>query len=207
MGSTSPVFGNMFVAGSLEQAYINTLIKWFPDYVNEVAAQNDLDPAEIAIPKNYTNRNSFDMLPAEELPKVIVISPGTVGDPTMYNNGTYEAAWRIGVGVVHAHKDENTANYLSKVYAAVVREIINDKQTLDDSVYGIQHTLWVNEMYDDVPIGSPTVKTRAASLNFSTLLTGVSTKGRGPLEPDHAPYDYVTVDKVVIQIIKEPVNG
>jgi hypothetical protein len=198
------VFKDILVASSIEEAVINQLVKWLPTYVREIERQLELPIGQIPYPRHYSNRNSFDIIPGEDFPKVIVISPGLAEQPIAKGDGQYIAAWRLGVGVGLAADTEAEANMLAKIYGAAVRAIMVHKQSLG----GIsQVTRWIEEQYDDLPIPSQNQLYKAAAVYFMLECENVVTKWAGPEIPDDEPYVYGRVEKVIVEIIKEPLDA
>lgn len=196
------VFKDILVASRLEEATINQLVKWIPTYIREVERQLEIPIGAIPYPKYYTNRNSFDIVPGEDFPKVVVISPGVQGSPRAKGDGQYMATWSLGIGVGVAAETEPIANMLAKIYGAAVRAIMVHKQSLG----GIAQVItWVDETYDDLPITSQNQLYKAAALYFNVECENVVTKWAGPEEPDEEPYAYGHVEKIIIDIIKESV--
>src|SRR5215831_15728670 len=111
----------MVSASQIEEDVINTLQKWFPTYLAEVARQLGISKNSLPQPTNYTNRNSFDAEQGEKIPKVVVVCPGLLDNPVHDARGIYRAIWRVGVGVATAAKDEQSANMLVKAYGAAAR--------------------------------------------------------------------------------------
>jgi hypothetical protein len=204
MAAANSVFKNIVVAAQIEEATINQLVKWFPTYIREMERLNDLPIGEIPYPKYYTNRNSFDIQPGEDWPKVVVISPGLAEAPTAKGDGQYYASWRLGVGVGCAATSESYGNLLSKVYGAAVRAIMVHKQSLGGLAQVIR---WIEESYDDLPIPSQNQLFKAAAVYFHVECEDVVTKWAGPAEPDEEPYGFGLVEHIYIELVKEPIDA
>src|SRR5579872_3187522 len=97
--TTSNMIGRMLSASTIEEQVKTNLQLWFPTYLRAFERENDLPTATFPPPRNYSDRNKFDAEMGEELPKIVVISPGTIGTPIKTGEGVYTATWRVGVGI------------------------------------------------------------------------------------------------------------
>lgn len=196
------VFKNILVTSTLEEGAINTLVTWFPTYIRHLEQEMGLPVGDIKPPVHYSNRNSFDLLPGERFPKVVVVSPGLVDTPIRKGDGQYRASWRLGVGIANPHKDEAVANMLIKLYAACARAIIEQNQRLVDQV---SETHWVDEAYDDLAVINQNQLCKGAEVYFTVDCEDVVTKWAGPDLPDDEPYVFGQVQDIIIDIAKEAI--
>ena len=196
----SPVFHRMLSASQIEDQARDSMRKWFPTYLREVERQLGLPKITFPEPRNYSDRNSFDMEAAEELPKIVVIAPGLVSSPQKKGNWTYNATWRLGIVIAVGAETEDMANTLVKGYAAAIREIMLQNSGMED--LGAIDIAWTDESYDDLPIPNMNQLVKAASLYFDIELSDVATRGRGPTAPDEAAYDYGEVQTADVTITK-----
>ena len=199
------IFKSIFVTQTIEQDTLELIQYWLPTYLREVESQLGLPINSIAVPKpeNYTSRNTYEDLPGEELPKVIVISPGLIQAPLKSGTGQYRATWRLGVGVATARPTEEEAKLHCDIYGAAVRTIMLQKG--GGALGGQVH--WVDEQYAGIPLGNAIRRYRAASLWFGVDLENVATQRGGPDAPNAEPYEYHTADEVIVDLVKEPING
>lgn len=203
--SSQAVFGTIFVARDIEHITEALLQLWFPTYLKEIEDQHGITVGTVLAPnpKNYTRRNEYSDLPGEELPKVVIISPGLIGTPIMGGNGQFRAIWRLGIAVATAAETEELAKFYCDVYGAAVREIMlkHGGGALSARVN------WIDEQYSGIPLGNNLQRYRAAALWFGIDVENVATKRGGPTVPDQDPYTYHTANTVVVTKIKEPVDG
>lgn len=203
----SPVFNRMLSAEQVEDAVRDALKKWFPTYLHELERQLGVQPNTFVAPDNYSDRNSFDMESPEKLPKVVVIAPGLTGTPSKKGSWTYNATWKVGVGIAVGARTEDDANKLVKGYAAAIRGIMLQSSELDS--IGALDIAWTDESYDDLPITLVNQLVKAASLYFDIEIGNVVTRGRGPTQPDEADYDYGQAQtvEVTLEKVEEVDNG
>lgn len=209
-GVVADVFGPMVSASVVEEAVIMTLKKWFPTYLAEEARQLAISPNLLPQPQNYTNRNSFDAEKGEQIPKVVVLTPGLAGPPRRDGYGIYSASWRVGVGVATAAKDEELANKMVKAYGAAGREIVLDKvrrEAADNTGITITGVEWLEENYEDLPLPSQLMLYKAAGIFFAIDVANVASRGGGPDQPmTTAPPDFGQVETVFIDLEQEVIT-
>lgn len=196
------VFKNILVASALEEGAIKTLVEYYPTYIRHLEQELGLPVGNIPPPVHYSNRNSFDLLPGERFPKVVVISPGLVDTPTRKGDGQYRASWRLGIGIANPHSDETVANMRIKIYSACARAIIEHNQRIVEQV---AETHWVDETYDDLAIVNQNQLCKGAAVYFTVDCEDVVTKWAGPDVPDDEPYVFGIVEDIIIDIAKEAI--
>ena len=175
------VFGKIVVASEIEYAARDLLKKWFTTYLREIERQVGWEGDPLPSPRNYTNRNEFDALPGEELPKVVVISPGTEGRPEHpEGDGYYRAVWQLGVGVATAAQTEEEADRMAKMYGAAARGIMAQNQDLGGIAVGVY---WIRESYDDLPIDDQFANYKQAGVYFGVEVEKAVNRWMGPDEP------------------------
>jgi hypothetical protein len=190
------VFGTFFIPQTIEQGTENLLKLWFPTYLKRASDLTGIELSKLPAPENYTRRNSYDAEKGEQLPKIVVVSPGLMGAPRQLGNGQYNATWRLGVGVACASTTESDAKLLCDIYGAAVRLILikHGGKELRAKVN------WIDEQYVDLPIPDQLRKFRAGSIWFSVDIENVANKRGKPDVPDTDPYTYPTVETVDILV-------
>lgn len=145
----SSVFGKIIGKEQVEQAVEATLKKWMTTYLAEIERQRGIPPRSLPEIRNYTNVNEFEKWPEDQLPLVVIISPGLGGEkPRMEGDGTYTAKFLIGLAtVVSADTQENTSK-IAGMYGAAVRACLAQQQDLGGISTGIE---WQDERFDDIP--------------------------------------------------------
>lgn len=203
--SSVAVFNQIFIANDIERLTETLLQKWFPTFLKETELQHAIPVGTVLAPdpKNYTRRNEYSDIPGEELPKVVIISPGLIGTPMMSGNGQFRAIWRLGIAVATAAETEEIAKLHCDVYGAAAREIMLKRggKELGAKVN------WLDEQYPSLPLGNALQRYRAAALWFGIDKENVATKRGGPEIPDQDPYTYHTANTVIVTKVKEPVDG
>jgi hypothetical protein len=194
-------YGRIIVASQLEYAARDLLQKWFPSYLREVERQFGWQGEQLPAPRNYTNRNSFDALPGEEMPKVVVISPGLVGNPEHPEaNGYYRATWAVGIGIAVAGRTEEEADNKVKIYGAAARGVLVQHQTLEREDLGVCYVTWLEENYDDLPLVDQIAQYKAVSMFVGVETEFAVNRFMHPSEPSEFPEFSVDIDSVTTTV-------
>jgi hypothetical protein len=129
---------------------------------------------------------------ADELPAVIVVSPGLNGPPMERGSGQVDAVWAVGVGVVVAAKTSDDAQRLAKLYGAAVRSLLVQKGSLGGFATS---TTWTDE--ETTPYAFDATKAVAQCvLMFEVYVSGVVSRFGGPATPPVDPTAPATVGTV-----------
>jgi hypothetical protein len=203
------VFGDIFVASQLEEAVIYLLKEWYPTYLREVERQMGIPVGKLVPPRVYTNRNDFETIEGDNMPLVVVMSPGLTDEPYTREAGKYTARWNLGVGIAIAAQTETIANLQSRVYAAAARAILMQNQDINGTSIRVD---WLDETYDDLPaIENQLQQYRAAGVYFAIEVEYVIDRYLGPaapylgVVPDDDPYNSLgQVQDVIIDIGRMP---
>jgi hypothetical protein len=203
MGTIHSEWGQIVSAATIEAAVITTLQTWLPTGLHEMESQQNLPPNTFDPPARYTTRNVFDALPGEELPKVIVMSPGLSGPPIKYQYGIYRATWKLGVGIVVARKTVEEARFHAECMGAAARAILIKFPDL--GLGAKMH--WMDESFDDLGKDQTAIFNYATASEYFTVdVENVVSQSAKPTQPDLPvdDYDYGEVETVTIELELEP---
>lgn len=202
--------GQILDATVPEKAVTAALQTWVPTYLAHIARAKALDPAAIALPKSWqtVNERIVDW-PEDHLPAIYVVATGIVERPVKDGEGTYRAAWAVGVAaVVEANTAANT-DALAKLYAAAIRGSLLQHPSLGGVARG---TEWLAESYDTVPAEKQR-SLRGCELVFSVELDQVLNVYEGidaplpgdptPTDPPPEPPDWPDADTVDVVIERQ----
>jgi hypothetical protein len=180
------IFGPLVTADDVEQAAILTLRKWLPTHLNAAGVRKGLPAGALPYPRDDSYRvtptleDEIDIL---SLPRIIVVSPGTVDDPELSHAGGYSVWWDLRLAAVVHGKDRAQTNFLAKLYAAAMRETLLQHQSLGGAA---QAVTWTAEGYDDAD--GEEQRSRAIGLaSFAVLTDSAVDPMAGPTTPDPKP--------------------
>ncbi len=201
-------FGPIRTAGAVERAAEATLTRWLRHYLAEAARQDghvDTDPRP-AFPRSISTFTRFTSWQEMQLPAVLIVSPGTVGEPTRSGRGEWSAWWRLGVWALVGASDAQATRRLAHRYAAAIRTCLLSHPTLDGACDRLD---WMGETYDQVDTDAARTLT-AAGVDLRVHMTDVA--GQGPRvmpapEPDPWkpwPGDHIATTVTVDHTVRPP---
>lgn len=196
--TTGTMFGTLFVPEDLEKATRDLLNLWLPTYLSEVERQQEVEPGKIARPKFIGTSVEADLWPGEELPAIIVVAPGTSGEPDREDGAKWAAWYQVTVACLVQAPDEISVRALTGFYSAAVRGAILQHPSLGGFAEG---TWWLGEDYEGAA-GTDRNRTRGAVImHFRSKVTGIVDGSTGPLAPDPAaPANWPIVQEVDIDL-------
>jgi hypothetical protein len=208
----SDIFGPIIDAGLLETWVRDTLEDWFPTYLQEIEVQRGMTRGKLPSPRAYIVSETADREAADQLPAIVVISPGLAGHkPVGEGDGSVRAIWTIGVGAfVSADTRENTKK-LVRIYCAATRAILLQHRGLGGVApdYNAANVEWLDESFDD---DFQFVDRQTISLgitSFEVEVAAVVNRQVGPVtppDPDVLPgSQWPTADEVFVDIEKEAI--
>lgn len=183
------IFNQIMVADDLECAVLDTLRDWFPVYIREVELQSPPvpDPRNIPVdtlplPRSYLTADQVDKEAANQLPSIVVISPGlsTRADPKQDGGGTFNVPFSIAVGVFCSADQRSHTLRLVRLYTAIVRSIMIQKQSFGGFAAG---AYWLDESYDDRFTFTDDQTISAGQVVFEVWVADVVTRYAGPIGP------------------------
>ena len=208
----SSIFGSIKVAGDLEQAAVDTLSKWFRTYLIEYELQAGLivsrhDPLHYQLPRTYSKSNQIDRTNVDSLPAIVVVSPGTSPNnlPKQVGDGSFRVFFVIGIGVFVGAGDRASTLELVRVYTAICRAIMLQKQSLGGFADG---STWLNESYNDDFTFTDNQTISAGQVVFEIEVANIVSRFGGPDQPDDddLPGDWPLVEEVIVTIVPEGVS-
>jgi hypothetical protein len=200
------IFGSIKTSDQVEQAAIDTLKLWWPTYSREFELQRGLPRDSLPLPKSYLTADKVDHENADQLPSVVVVSPGLSGKkPTLQGDGTYTALFSVGVGCFVSGKDRNSTKSLTRWYTAIIRAIMSHKQSLGGFSDGVT---WLDESYNDRFTFEDQQTVGAGQAIFEVTVSDVVQRWGGPPypiapDPDTQPgsqYGEVELVSAVVEI-------
>lgn len=176
------VFFPIVDGSQLEDAVLQTLQDWFLTYTREFEIQRGIPRDYIPQPRSWVVADNGEREGADQLPSIVVVSPGLTGEPLMDGEGNFRAAWIIGVGIFVSARTRSDTSQLSRQYAAIVRAILLQKASLDGSV-NVSMMRWMDESYDDNFQFTDEQTISFAQITFNIEVYGVVHRFKGPVGP------------------------
>jgi hypothetical protein len=174
------IFGNIITADELENAVEATLRLWFRTYLNEIELQKGVPDFGLVNPRSVVRHVELIDFPEEQLPRLMIVSPGMAKPPLMEGDGTYRGFWRIGISLINSARDRDSTNRNSKWYAGAIRAIILQHRSLGGFADGVS---WEDENYMDGPVEAD--RTLALCTNeFIVEVEGIVDRKSGPAVPE-----------------------
>jgi hypothetical protein len=218
---TNSIFGQVIDGAQVEDTVKAHLQNWLPTYVAQLADDRGLDRGAFPLPKQWLNSTEEDTdWEARNLPAILIISSGIDGRPIREGDGSFRAAWVIGIAVVVTAggvkggkgSRSNTAT-LARRYGAAIRWAMMQYTSLGNP--NVEDVDWIDESYDDVPSDESSALA-SAQLVFRIEMRDVLNDTLGPGEPDPIPDPIPNpypdwgvlpdIDHVGISLTKEPIN-
>ena len=176
---TASLYGPIITADDVETAVKTTLRAWCTTYTDEVARQKGVDLPPI----NYYGGTEIDLSNVNSFPALAVVCPGVVGEPLRHGDGTQDAIWAVGVGVIVAETVAYKALTLAKLYGAAVRALLVQQGSLGG--FAVQ-TFWTDE--ESASEGFELDRWMAScSLQFEVKVAAVVNRFGGPTSPPANP--------------------
>lgn len=198
------VFGTVVTGDMVEDATIAHLQNWLPTYLGELERVTGREPLSVQMPRSYSTVARFSHRPQEQLPAVIVVSPGIVGTPERRGDGSVSAWFRIEIGVLSAGRAGvvEDGGRLAKLYGAAVRVLMLQHPALGGIASA---TTLSGESYDVLPTDMVEVAQVALCL-FDVQIPEIGNTDSGPtvpVTPPDVPGDWPVVSGSTITIDRE----
>jgi hypothetical protein len=183
--------GPMISAYDVERAALDTLRKWIDTYLGEAEAQHGRARNSLPRPRSYTTSNSFDKWPEDQLPCVLLVSPGILEPPQARGDGAIFAVFSLGVAAIVSTAQMADTEELAKLYVCALRTCLIQQRSLGGFASG---TEWLDETYDDLP-SEDSRSLGAGQAIFAVEVDAVAQRYHGPLlDTPQPPYDPVPGD-------------
>lgn len=202
-----PIFGPLIDTRDVQLAVKSTVQKWIKTYVALVERMNGLDPRSLPLPRSYVlkNHDALSKNPEDQTPAIVIVCPGTAGDPVRDGEGFYRVPYAVSVAAIVSARDEDSTSVLAKRYAAALYALMVHNGSLGGFAEGVR---WRGERNDDLrPDGDRTI---AVGINvFEVLVPNVIQAGAGLKEPPEEPYEeseLPTVDDVEVALKPEEIT-
>jgi hypothetical protein len=187
-------FPDMISGRHVEQAVIETCVKWGEEFVAEAERQFGIPPRSVPVPAagQFTSTSAtFEKWPEDQTPAVLVIAPGLTGKPRREADRSLTAPVAVGLGFLCGTGHGSAANReAAQLYAAAYSELmLRMPLTLLGERLGVEAVEYVDERYNDIP-GNREKMLAASRLVFViNVKNWRSLKGQPP-QPEPRPDPY-----------------
>lgn len=180
----SSAYMRLVAASDVEEALLAQLQKWLPDYLAETERQHGVAPGSWPLPRSWLISSEVEKMPEDQLPAVILASPGLTDPPLADGRGVYTARWLITVAVMVSARGNRLALRLARLYALAIRALAVQQQAL--AGVAVRRVEWLEERYRALDsIDDRTVC--IAEVDVVVEVSDVTTRHAGPLEPILGP--------------------
>jgi hypothetical protein len=181
------IFGDIIDVDTIEQAARATLEAWLPSHLAHQERRKGLPARTIPLPRSWPTVDEFDPEPHEQLPSIVLVSPGTVGEPERRQGGRIRATWRLEIVFAVAARDERQARMIRSVYAAAIRSALEQG---DPTLGGVaERTRWAGDEHAIGRSQGDRSPRALVEVDFQVTVNDVLNPRLGPSEPPGDPYD------------------
>lgn len=197
--AVSPVFGAILAGDLVEQAALTLLQDYFTTYLGELERQRDLEPMALPPPRSYTIAEEIENWPEDQLPCVVIVSPGLAGAPSRRGQGTYDAVYELRVAVVCSAATQADTNRLAHLYSAAVVACLVQHRSLGDVAAGL-HWLDFGKVVElDAKRRSLAAAVASFAVQMENIVSTDGPVGPPPEDPYVAPEPWPQVETVVTE--------
>ena len=207
--ATLPVeLGPVITGADVEAGVYRCLRSWLPLYLRHVEELKGEPEDTLGPVRGWHTAGELDKWPEDQLPAVIIVSPGLREEPDKDGSGFYRARWLVAVALLVSARTEARTRQLCHLYAAAIRSCVLQTLVLQDEPEAVY---WRDESYDDLePEAARSLS--LAQLFFDVDVSDVAVdalgRGYGPIGPDPDP-DYPPWPDVVdadLDVVKVPID-
>lgn len=213
--SGANLIGPMVTGGMFERAIVDHLIAedpvthgtWLATAIGEVERIEGLDPGALPKPLAVVTSSDFEKMPEDQLPCILVITPGLTRPPERKGDGSMSLTWGLGIAAIVTDTDGASTRLLGQAYAAAISLAVALRPS-----FGLgARTVFADERYDDLDFGDGRTLGAGRCVFEVTVPNARSLRG-GPSRPlpdpgvDPGPWPDVTevsIDTDLIPITED----
>lgn len=188
MSTLADIYGPVIDSGTIEDAVEATLDLWMDQHLAVQEERLNMTRGELLRPRGLITLSEIDIDRLDEqLPGLIVRSPGEGAPPSKNQRGEYRQTWRIEVAAVVRANTERQARRRAGIYLAAIKSVIVKNRTLGDRV---EQAIWIGG--DNHAARSlPNDEQLAVFATACNVTVAVAVNTTGPDQPAPDPYDPV----------------
>jgi len=150
---------------------------WMPVYIQELELQLGRERGKVPVPRSWMIAGELEQLRENQLPGILVRSPGIANLPTHNGEGGYTAAWQLDLTGLISALDQDSTRAVAKLYGAAMRGIIVQKPSVNDFAI---NTVWTGESYNDLPSPDGERNLTLVTVNCNMIVEDVVNRMGGP---------------------------
>jgi hypothetical protein len=188
LSTAGSAFGPLVSAADLEDHVQAVLERWLPSYIYEVERHTGTQPGTLPLPRQIVRSSEIEKFPEDQLPCLMLGSPGLIDPPEPDGAGYYTATWQILLGIEIVAGPNRRALELARHYTLALRACAVQQQQDPGVDTGVQivRVDWRDERYDQLDsIDDRTVC--VGRVELAVTAANVTQRGLGPLDPIIAP--------------------
>lgn len=174
------IFGRLVTGHDVEGWVADVQRKWSCTYLCELERQHGIEPGYLQSVRGWVLSPTFDKWPEDQIPGVLVVSPGLVPPPVKDGAGVYRARWRIDVGVICSARTQELSHQYAMLYLRAHSAIVAHRPSLEGHALAAD---WLDEVYTPLEYDD-TRSLYAGFASFSIEVDDVMTARAGPTDPD-----------------------
>lgn len=173
------IFDRIVTGGDVERWLLQHLRTWSGTYLSEVERQHGVEAGTYQRVRQWTVAGAFEKWPEDQLPAIVLVSPGLAERPLKNGEGVYRARWSIGVSCICSAATMAAAHDMAMIFTAAHRTLLEQKPRLAEGVRAID---WLDERYDDLAFDD-TRALYAGQVTTTIEVDSVLNASAGPLTP------------------------
>jgi hypothetical protein len=187
------VFGPSIDSSDVEAAMLAFLPKWMPTYVERQRRRKDPEAKRWALdaiepPRSYrVTHLATEKWPEDQLPCIIVRSPGMIADPDVNGDGSVDGTFGLTLFAIAEGIDEEDSKLLSRLYGRAAAEAIMQHPDLASDAFPdgfASHTGMGAEENAPLTRGVEAERSLAVvSIRFAVVVQAMMSVWGGPAEP------------------------
>lgn len=190
-------------SNEIEVAVADRLNARLDAYLAAVERQRDLAVGVISRPRGIFAASEIDKWSENQLPAIIVATPGTTGTPEKGGDGYYRATYQLEIAAIVSTSGDGSSRRLAQRYAAAIRPTILQERSLDT---GLAAMSFQGETLDAIDIDDRRTLFGSVSL-FEVTLEQIVNVRKGPLPEDRDDPGTVNVaDTVTVEIDNQEIT-
>lgn len=189
----SEIYGPLVTGYDVEQAVISHIRKWMPTYLLVAAEHAERELFSLPLIRSFTTTpREPERWSEDQLPAILCVSPGLVGEPAESGDGDVRATWAIGLAVIVSTSEQETSGEIARLYGAAIRLILIQKPSLGGFADG---TTYMGEAYDLIT-REQARSLGAASIAAEVEVSAIGRRGGGlPFDPLGDPNAVLVTDE------------